>query len=236
VPASSHRRLTAERAAYVERLEAGLHERYVIKRGFAALGETTIARTVYRYRGDIGRVAFTESLSRLSTDNNNPSVARSMVDVAELRNWHAIRVSGHEDFKRSVWLEASLRGVRALGYEPQRSDLELLRRESEARQTNRVEPVPNAVPGAASKQSGRGSGGRKAVLAALDAVLVAKGVPAKQREAVMKAAAENLAQRTRNGQTHKVKVYDTSAPSQRQAVTPPTREVQRTRERAAPIR
>jgi hypothetical protein len=52
----------------------------------------------------------------------------------------------------------------------------------------------------------------------------------------MKAAAENLAQRTRNGQTHKVKVYDKSAPSQRQSVSPPTREVQRTRERTTPTR
>jgi hypothetical protein len=227
--------LSAERAEHVERLEAALHERYVIKRGFAALGDAALSRTVYRYRGDIGRVAFTESSSRLSTDSNNPSVARSMVDVAELRNWHSIRVSGHEDFKRAVWLEASLRGVQALGYEPQRVDLELLRREREARQVNRVEPAPESATGAASKQSGRG-GGRKAVLAALDAVLVAKGVPAKQREAVMQAAAENLAQRTRNGQTHKVKVYDKSASSQRRSVSPPTREVQRTRERPTPTR
>jgi hypothetical protein len=102
--------LSAEQAEHVERLEAALHERYVIKRGFAALGDAAVSRTVYRYRGDIGRVAFTESSSRLSTDSNNPSVARSMVDVAELRNWHSIRVSGHEDFKRAVWLEASLRG------------------------------------------------------------------------------------------------------------------------------
>lgn len=226
----------AEREAYVERLEAALHERYVIKRSAVQLGDLRVGQTEYRYRGDTGRVAFTESAFKLSTDNNNPSVARSMVDVAEARNWQALRVSGHEDFKRLVWLEASLRGVKALGYEPQRSDIELLSRERAARQINRVEPAPESMAGAASKQSGRGGGGRKAVLAALDAVLVAKGVPEKQREAVMKAATENLAQRLRNGQTHKVKVYDKAAPSQRPSITPPTREIQRTREQATPSR
>jgi len=226
----------AERAAYIERLEAALHERYVIKRGSVKLGDVTVGQTEYRYRGDTGRVAFTESTFRLAADNNNPSVARSMVDVAEARNWQALRVSGHEDFKRMVWLEASLRGVKTLGCEPQRSDLELLRKERNARQVNRIEPAPESIADMASKQSGRGSGGRKVVLAALDAVLVANRVPAKQRDAVMKAATENLAQRLRNGQTHKVKVYDKAAPPQRPNVAPPTREVQRTRERPSPAR
>ena len=72
-------------------------------------------------------------------------------------------------------------------------------------------------------------------LAAIDAVLVAKGVPEKQREAVMAAATEKLAQRMREGQSIKVKVYDKAAPSQRPLVTP-TPEAQRTRERAAPVR
>ena len=225
----------AERAAYVEQLESVLHERYVIKRGSVKLGDVTIGQTEYRYRGDSSRVAFTESTFRLATDNNSPSVARSMVDVAEARNWQALRVSGNEDFKRMVWLEASLRGVKTLGYDPQHADLQLLRKEREARQINRIEPEPTSPGNAASKQSARGSGSRKAVLAALDAVLVANGVSPKKREQVMTAAAEKLAERLRNGETHKVKVFDRTAPSQRPAVTP-QREVQRNRERAAPAR
>lgn len=73
------------------------------------------------------------------------------------------------------------------------------------------------------------------MLAAIEAVLVAKRVPEVQREAVMAAAAEKLVQRLRDGQTLKVRVYDKAAPSQRPIVTP-SREVQRTRERAAPAR
>jgi len=47
------------------------------------------------------------------------------------------------------------------------------------------------------------------------------------------AATEQLAQRIRDGQGPKVKVYDKTAPSQR-PVAVPTPEMQRSRERAAP--
>lgn len=228
----------AERAARVIRLEAALTERYVIKRAPMKIGDVPLGQTEYRYRGDTNRIAFTESTFRLSTDNNNPSVARSMVDVAEARNWQGIRVSGHEDFKRLVWLEASVRGVKAVGYEPQPGDQELLRRERESRSVNRIEATQATEAknaDGASKQSARGSGGRKAVLAALEAVLIAKRVPERQRAAVMTAAAENLAQRLREGQTLKVKVYDKSAPNQR-SIEPPKPERQLTREPVVHVR
>jgi hypothetical protein len=228
----------AEREARVARLEAALTERYVIKRSPMKVGDVSLGQTEYRYRGDANRVAFTESTFRLATDNNNPSVARSMVDVAEARNWQGIRVSGHEDFKRLVWLEASLRGVKTLGYEPQPGAQELLSRERESRAINRIEPVQAAADqsaNATTKQSARGSGGRKTVLAALEAVLIAKRVPERQREAVMRAAADNLARRLRDGQTLKVKVYDKAAPSQR-AIEPPKPEIQPTREPVVHVR
>jgi hypothetical protein len=227
----------AERAALVARLEAALTDRYIIKRAPVTVGDVTIGRTEYRFRGDTSRVAFTESTFRLATDTNSPSVARSMVDVAEARNWQALRVSGNEDFKRLVWLEASVRGVKTIGYEPNPGDLELLKREREARLVNRIEPARNVSNGAAAasaeKPSERGSGGRKAVLVAIEAVLVAKKVPEKQRAAVMAAATEKLAQRMREGQAPKVKVYDKAAPSQRPPVVL-TPELQSSRERAAP--
>ncbi|MDP2261780.1 MAG: LPD7 domain-containing protein [Hydrogenophaga sp.] len=230
----------AERTALVAKLEAALMDRYLIKRAPVTLGEVKIGLTEYRFKGDTSRVAFTESTFRLATDTNSPSVARSMVDLAEARNWHSLRVSGNEEFKRAVWLEAAARGVKALGYEPNPADLERLKAERELRHVNRIEPTRDAppAPGNAAntdKPSGRGSGGRKTVLAAIEAILVTNRVPEKRREAVMAAAAEQLAQRARNGQTPKVKVYDKAAPSQRPAVVPKP-EQQRTRERAAPAR
>ncbi len=233
----------AQRAARLARLEATLFERYVIKRAAVKVSDLAIGRTEYRYRADANRVAFTETTLRLATDNNNPSVARSLVDVAEARNWQALRVSGNEDFKRMVWLEASLRGVKALGFEPRPADQELLKRQREVRSVNRIEPARvaeqfSAVGGASgdpAKQSARGGGSSKAVLAALEAILVSKGVPAWHKDAAMTAAAENLARRLREGQVHIVKVFDNSAPPQRAPVAP-TREIQRAQERPAPTR
>lgn len=227
----------AEREALVARLEASLNDRYIIKRAPVSVGDVSIGLTEYRFRGDTSRVAFTESTFRLATDTNSPSIARSMVDVAEARNWRSLRISGNEDFKRLVWLEAAARGVKTLGYEPNPADLERLKMEREARQINRIEPTRDASStqgaAAADKASGRGSGGRKTVLAAIEAILVANRVPEKRREAIMVAATEKLAERIRNGQAPKVKVYDKAAPSQR-TVAVPTPERQRSRDRATP--
>ena len=218
------------------RLEVALNERYVIKRAMVSIGDKPVGQTEYRFRGDTSRVAFTESTFRLATDTNSPSVARSMVDVAEARDWKALRVSGHEEFRRMVWFEATLRGVRAIGYEPLPSDMAWLRSEREARQINRIEPTATAEsPAATGKASARGSGSRKTVLAAIEAVLVAQRVPEKRREAIMAAAADNLAKRLAAGEVHKVKVYDKAAPQQ-QPVVRPAPEQQRARERTAHVR
>jgi hypothetical protein len=226
----------AERTALVARLEAALNERYVIKRAMVTIGDRPVGQTEYRFRGDTSRVAFTESTFRLATDTNSPSVARSMVDVAEARDWKALRVSGHEEFRRQVWFEASLRGVKTIGYEPLTSDQAWLRSERQARQTNRIEATADAASAPATgKASARDSGSRKTVLAAIEAVLVAQRVPEKRREAIMTAAAENLAKRLAAGEVHKVKVYDKAAPQQ-QPVVRPGPEQQRGRERTAHVR
>lgn len=204
------------------------------------MGAVSLGQTEYRFRGDKSRVAFIESSFRLATDINSPSVARSMVDVAEARNWHALRISGHDDFKRMVWLEASVRGVSTIGYEPTQADLEQLRKERESRAVNRIEPLASRFNGAQAgeetKPSARGGGGRKAVLAALEAVLVAKRVPETQRAAVMEAAEQNLAKRLAAGERHRVKVYDRSAPAPRRDAPEPVRARQQVREQAAPQR
>lgn len=227
----------ADRRARTDRLVADLADRYLIRRAPVKLGRTPVGSTEYRFRGDTSRVAFTESTFRLSTDTNSPSVARSMVDLAEARDWRALRVSGNEEFKRLVWLEASARGVKALGYEPNPADLQTLQKERGGRLVSRIahENPDASVSAAPAKGSGRGSGGRRAVLAAIDAVLLAKQVPEKQREAVMAAAAENLAQRFWRGESVRVRVYDTSAPSQRPIPTP-SPDQQRSRDRAPPTR
>lgn len=227
-----HSEAEHERAAHVARLEAALRERYTIHRAPVSVGDAMIGRIEYRFRGDGVRVAFTESRFRLATDNNLPSVARSMVDVAEARGWRGLRVSGHEEFRRRVWFEATLRGLKSVGYEPSPDDLQQLRREQDARQANRVERVQQ--PGGTSPPQAEASaptpGGRKTVLAAVEAVLVAKNVPEQRREELMAAVAENLAQRIREGREPRVRIYDRDAVAPlagATAVPAPTRAVER---------
>lgn len=204
----------AERAALAARLEVALKERYVVKKAPVSIGALTIGQVEYRFRSDTSRIAFTESTFRLSTQTSNPSVARSMVEVAQARNWRGLRISGADDFRRLVWLEASVRGVKAVGYEPDPRDLDMLRRERDARQTHRVEPALDASTEASAARAARapsGACGRPAVVAAIDAVLSAKKVPQARRAAVLAAVAEKLVRRERGELAPHVKVDDPSA-------------------------
>jgi hypothetical protein len=180
------------RRLYKERIATALHERYAVKHGSVSLGDITHRQTVYHYPGEPTRVAFTEALSRLVTQDGNPAVARSMIDVAELRNWNEVRVFGRDDFKRAVWLEATLRGVKTVGYDPSRGDLAKLEQERLTQRVGRTEPTtPGPITATIDKQAPDG-GRRTAVLAAIDAALIERKVPANQRSAVMKFAGEKL--------------------------------------------
>ncbi|MFT7773059.1 LPD7 domain-containing protein [Roseateles sp.] len=241
---AAERTAEAERAALVARLEGALNARYVIKKAPVSIGAMTLGRTDYRFRGDTSRIAFTESALRLATQTSNPSVARSMVDVAQARNWRGLRVSGAEDFRRLIWLEASVRGIKAAGYEPSPADLDMLRRERDARQASRTEPAPGPMlgpmlgtgtdrPAALDGKEPASGSGRKAVVAAIDAVLSARKVPQAKRAAVLAAVAEKLARAGRDTPVPRVKVYDPSATPQR-ASPGHAQDPDRARERTSP--
>lgn len=227
---------TEERAARTALLEARLSERYLIKRAPLRIGDVTIGQTEYWHRGDSSRLAFTESTFRVSTETTSPSIARSMIDLAEARHWRELRVSGNDEFRRLIWIEASLRDLKTVGYEPLPADHDALRK-ARQQQRERDDSVPANAEGRSdpAKQSARGGGGRKAVIAALEAVLVERGVPEPQRIRVLQAAVDNLARRTQRGELHRVKVYDPAAPTRRPPPARP-REPQQSRERAAPVR
>ena len=240
-PAPASPAPAAQPVAPVTPLEAALTQRYVVGPAQVSMDEPT-GQTEYRFRGDPSRVAFTERAFSVSTEVNSPSAVRSMLDLAEARDWQPLRVRGHADFKRMVWLEASIRGLPVSGYEPARSDAEILQREREERLVgpgnaergaNLETPVRGTAPGA--KLTTRGANGRHAVLAAIEATLLSRNVPDGLRKAVMEAATHKLAQRFRIALAPGLKVQDQAAPVQRHVVAP-TLEVQAVRERAAPVR
>lgn len=81
----------------------------------------------YYENGKEEKLAFVDGTTKISASDGTPEDhhVRSMVDIAEARKWPSIKVSGTKEFRATVWLEASLRGIKVDGYVP--SDLEKAR-------------------------------------------------------------------------------------------------------------
>ena len=105
------------------------------------------AENKYFYREDENRLAFEDKGKRLATAHNDPEVARSMVELAEAKGWDALKVKGSEAFKRTVWLQASLRGMEVDGFVPKDVDLAKLEElKSEKGKTTNRSPTPERPP------------------------------------------------------------------------------------------
>lgn len=204
--------------------DAKLAQRYVVGPARPESLDDPVGFTEYRLRGDESRVAFSSNGLSIWTENNSPSAIKSMVELAAGRKWDPIELSGHGDFVRAAWLEASLSGLRTRGYAPTKNDLDILEHE---RRERTIGPAPQpgspqAERTAAARAIERRPEAQRAVLSAIEAVLVSRRVPEPRRQAVMHAATEKLAERARNGTIHRVKVYDRTATSHanRPATTP----------------
>jgi hypothetical protein len=110
------------------------------------------------------QLAFEDIGPYLVTEHNRPDVVESMVDMARAKAWGRIRVSGHEQFRREVWVQATLLGIEVSGYEPKAVDFARLAEGRRDRLTNRIDVMettaaaqatansskaPEAVPGSA---------------------------------------------------------------------------------------
>jgi hypothetical protein len=94
---------------------------------------------------DSGEVAFHDSGEKLSTQRNDPDVAVALVKMAEAKGWTDIKVNGHPDFRRAVWMEASLNGIEVRGFTP--SDKDLFALEERRRQSMRNVVQRDELPG-----------------------------------------------------------------------------------------
>ncbi|MBL4753698.1 MAG: hypothetical protein JKY52_08935 [Flavobacteriales bacterium] len=79
-------------------------------------------KTTYAYSNDPDKIVFTEKKNTLIAKETNPSIIRSMLEVAESKGWESITVKGTKEFKRDTWLEAKTRGLDVNGYEPTEQD------------------------------------------------------------------------------------------------------------------
>lgn len=93
----------------------------------------------YRFKDGEQALAFTDRGTTLATASNDTRAARAIAAVADAKGWDAIKLSGHEAFRREVWLEAQARGIEARGYKPTEQDIAEADKRAAGRQPNRVE-------------------------------------------------------------------------------------------------
>ncbi|MDN7797070.1 MULTISPECIES: LPD7 domain-containing protein [Burkholderia cepacia complex] len=87
------------------------------------------------------QLAFEDIGPYLVTEHNRPDVVESMVDMARAKAWGRIRVSGHEQFRREAWVQATLLGIEVSGYEPKAVDFARLAEGRRDRMTNRIDAM-----------------------------------------------------------------------------------------------
>jgi hypothetical protein len=85
------------------------------------------------------QLAFEDLGPYLVTEHNRPDVVESMVDMAAAKSWGRIRVSGHDVFRREVWVQGTLLGIEVSGYAPKAADLARLADARQVRLNNRIE-------------------------------------------------------------------------------------------------
>ncbi len=103
----------------------------------------------YLFKDGRDNEAFRATDKKLTTQINDVRASSAMAKMAKAQGWEAIKVSGHRDFKKNVWLEASALGVEVVGYRPSEKDLEELRqrlaprKEKEERDQSPLKVVTN---------------------------------------------------------------------------------------------
>jgi len=93
----------------------------------------------FHFKDQGQKLAFKDKGERMVSASNDDRVAKAMVTLADAKAWKTIKVSGHPDFRREVWKEASLRGIEVRGYKPTEQDLKMLTDKEERSMQNIVE-------------------------------------------------------------------------------------------------
>lgn len=93
-----------------------------------------------------GVAAFTDHGAKLTTRSENTEVVRSLVAIAQARDWGEIRVTGTERFRKEAWFAARLAGLEIRGYKP-----------TEFEQERSVRAVARREAGAAGREPNGGA-------------------------------------------------------------------------------
>ncbi|RYZ91367.1 MAG: hypothetical protein EOP04_00695 [Proteobacteria bacterium] len=104
-------------------------------------GQFRVSGSKFHFKDQPQKLAFKDNGEKMVSSSNDDGVAKAMAAMAEAKGWDTIKVSGHPDFQREVWMEANLRGIEVQGFKPKEQDLKLLEIKRELRMRNAVEQV-----------------------------------------------------------------------------------------------
>lgn len=80
----------------------------------------------YYFKDQRHILAFEDKGRSIGTQHNDDRVAKAVVKMAEAKGWGNIKITGNETFRREVWLQAEIHGIKVKGFTPRESDLALL--------------------------------------------------------------------------------------------------------------
>lgn len=93
----------------------------------------------FHFKDQPEQIAFKDKGEKMVSASNDERVAKAMATMADAKGWKTIKVSGHPDFQREVWMEASLRGLEVRGFKPSEQDIKALEGRREHTMKNVVE-------------------------------------------------------------------------------------------------
>jgi hypothetical protein len=92
-----------------------------------------------------GVAAFTDHGAKLTTRSENTEVIRSLIAIAQAREWGDIKVTGTERFRKEAWFAASLVGIEVQGYKPTTFEEERMARAVARRDAGAAGRDPNGA-------------------------------------------------------------------------------------------
>jgi len=172
-----------------------------------------VSGTKFYFKDQMQRLAFKDKGKRMVSAVNDERIAQAMATIAEAKGWKTIRVSGHPDFKREVWMEADLRGMKVRGFKPREEDLQELELRRDQRSKNMV-AVEKEKPQTPQKDIHLNLSDKAKVIAAVAAeVITDKIKDPKKKNLILKEINKRLEQYEKDGNIPSVPVYDKNAES-----------------------
>lgn len=100
----------------------------------------------YYFKDRAGLPAMHDSGAKITTVHNDSRAAEATVLLAQAKGWSSIKVTGHPEFKKEVWLQASLKGLEVKGFTPTEQDMKDLDSLSKKNTVSRTVPQNGDLP------------------------------------------------------------------------------------------